>query len=60
MAANKELVNKRRALVYSEYDKLISKKHNGLQVYSYEYVLARVGEKTFYTPKYVEKILKNR
>lgn len=48
----------RHTLVKNEFNRLINIKDRGVRKYSTEYIINKVSEKTFYTPKTVVKILK--
>lgn len=48
----------RYSLVRDEFNRLANVKDGGVRKYNTEYIIKKVSEKTFYTPKTVVKILK--
>jgi hypothetical protein len=54
----RETTTQRHTLVKEEFTRLINIKEGGVRKYSTEYVISKVSQKTFYTPKTVVKILK--
>jgi hypothetical protein len=60
MAANKELTEMRHKQVFTLFDKLANVKVNNCQKYNHDYILNHISTKTFYSVKYIEKLLKNR
>lgn len=48
----------RHTLVKTEFNRLVNVKEGGVRKYTTEYIINKVSEKTFYTPKTIVKILK--
>jgi hypothetical protein len=41
-----------------DFQKLASKKHEGVSVYSYEYIIKKLSKQHFYSERTIENILK--
>lgn len=53
----KERIYKRNLIIQDEYWKMKDKKDEGVQIYSNEYIIAKLANKFFLAPITVEKIL---
>jgi hypothetical protein len=56
---NKELIRMRNRAICAEFQRLTSIKENGVQKYSYEYVMMKLRVKFFLETSTLEKIIKH-
>jgi hypothetical protein len=51
--------SQRHQQIKTDFRKLLAKKHEGVSVYSYEFVVKKLSKQYFYSERTIENILKD-